>query len=121
MDVVTQMICELGFVHLKIAADKQYNIMVIRITLINNCLAGSFFITMQESANFLNGLNVRSVYRNKVLRNITSFMIDDTLCRLHVRAVITFCTDSDRIFPNRSEQHKFMGNITAHHTGIGSH
>ena len=121
MDVIPQIICELGFIHLKIAADKQYDIMVIGMTLINNRFAGSLFITMQEPTDVLNGMNVRSVYQDKFPGGIPSFVMDNTLCRLHIRTVITFRTDCNGILPCRSEQHEFMGNMTAHHTGIGSH
>ena len=121
MDVAVQIVCELGFIGLKVAADKQHNIMVITIALIDNRLAGRLFLTMQEITNLLNGVNVRRMYQGEFPGSIASFVLNNTLRRLHVGTVIAFRTDRNRIFTDRGKQHKFMGNITAHHTGVGSH
>jgi hypothetical protein len=62
MDFTAQIISKFGFIYFEVAADEQYDIMIIQVTLVDNCLAGVLFTTLQKLADVFNRMNIRSVH-----------------------------------------------------------
>ena len=62
MNRLAEQVCELRFVYVKIAADKDNNIFVRRVLLIYNSLAGLFKRGVEELADVLDGVNIRRVF-----------------------------------------------------------
>ena len=119
MNRLAEQVCELRFVYVKIAADKDNNIFVRRVLLIYNSLAGLFKRGVEELADVLDGVNIRRVFFLKLFEHIVSFIFDNALRCFHVCAVVALGADGYRILADGGQKHIFVGDAATHHAGVG--
>ena len=118
MNSLAEQVCELRFVYVKIAADKDNNIFVRRVLLICNSLAGLFKRGVEELADVLDGVNIRRVFFLELFVFIVSLFFDIALRRFHVCAVVALGADGYRILADGGQKHILVGDAAAHHAGV---
>ena len=101
VNLLAEEVDQLRLVDFEIAADEKDNVFIINILLINNGFAGVLCL-VSECSGFC-----------------VSCDIGNVLSCLHVGSVIAGITQNDGILSDRSQKHELMGNVSAHHTGIG--
>ena len=119
VDIAAEEVRQLGFVDVEVAADKYDNVAVVVVTLVNYSLAALFLRAVQELADFLDGVDIRSVYLSEGLALGVAGVLDDGLGSFHVSAESAVIAYRDGILADRREQHEFVGNASAHHAGVG--
>ena len=118
MNRLAKQVCELRFVYVKIAADKDNNIFVRRVLLIYNSLAGLFERGVEKLADVLDGVNIRRVFFLELFEYIVSFIFDNALRCFHVCAVVALGADGYRILADGGQKHILVGDTAAHHAGV---
>ena len=98
---------------------KKDNVFIINILLINNGFAGVLCLVSEEIADVFNGMDVRRVNLFECSGLCISCNIRDILGCFHVGSVIAGITQNDGILSDRSQKHELVGDVSAHHTGIG--
>ena len=67
MNLITQIIGQFRFIYFQVAPDKQDNILIIRISLINHSLAGAFLSGFKEMTDILNRVHIRSMNQRQFI------------------------------------------------------
>ena len=119
VDLKAKEVGELGFIYLKVTAKEENNILIVRVSLVYNSLAGVLSLGLEEGANLLDGVRAGCVYLGEFLRGSGAGVLGDILSSFHIGSVVTLGTDNDGVFADIGKEHKFVRNAAAHHTGVG--
>jgi hypothetical protein len=119
VNLLTEEVDQLRLVDFEITADEKDNVFIINILLINNGFAGVLCLVSEEIADVFNGVDVRCINLFECSGFCVSCDIGNVLSCLHVGSVIAGITQNDGILSDRSQKHELMGDVSAHHTGIG--
>ena len=119
VNLLAEEVDQLRLVDFKITADEKDNVFIINILLINNGFAGVLCLVSEEIADVFNGVDVRCINLFECSGFCVSCDIGNVLSCLHVGSVIAGITQNDGILSDRSQKHELMGDVSAHHTGIG--
>ena len=118
MDLFLEVVAKLCFVNFKVASDEYDNVFVSHILLVNNSLAESFVIYREEARNLLDSFSTGCVNLCK-RSDLALFVVHNAVCSFHISLIAAFRADSKSIFADLCEKHKFVRDLTAHHTGVG--
>ena len=118
MHITAEVICELSFIDVKIATDKDHNEAVIVILLVHNSLAALFKGHLKEAAYILNGMDIRSIYLLKLLGYLVPCVFDNACSRLHISTEAALLAYCDAVLTDRRKKHELMRNTSAHHTAV---
>ena len=118
MDLFPKVIGEFGFIHIQIPAEKEHDIGVIPVFLVNDRLTGPRGGNSQKAAELFDGVDIRCFYRCERFGNSIRAVLRDAFRRLHISPVAAGRTEDDGILTGGCEKHEFMGKAASHHAGI---
>ena len=120
MNLSLEVVAQLGFVDVQVAAQEGHDVLVRQVLLIHHGLAGGGGGNLQEGAQILDGLDTRGGNLFEV-GDFARVAVDDAGRSLHVGAVVALVAEHDGVLADGGQQHVLVGDLAAHHAAVGGH